>query len=290
MKIVNVIGGLGNQLFQYAFYLSLKDRFDEIIKLDILRFENYGLHNGYELEKVFKINEVYCTQQEKNSLSYDDASIFRKVMRKFELSNKNELIEQKSEEYVYSVRLLGEKHKEIYYRGYWQSYKYFEHLASELKNKLMFIPIVDPQNLNLLKKINVKNSVSIHVRRGDYNNHPEFGGICELSYYKNAIKVIDKEIENPFYVVFSNDINWCKENLKLPSAVYVDWNGGEKSFRDLQLMSLCQNNIIANSSFSWWGAWLNCNAGKIVIAPEQWMRKNKCDELLPVSWLRLPSE
>ncbi|MBA6224525.1 alpha-1,2-fucosyltransferase [Colwellia sp. MB02u-18] len=287
MKIVNIIGGVGNQLFQYAFYYSLKTKFNEVIKLDILRFDSYELHNGYELEKVFSINENYCTLQEKNYISSGDAGLFRKIQRKLGLSNNHELIEQKNEEYKFIPRLLGNVHEATYYRGYWQSYKYFEHLESEIKSKLIFPPITEKKNLLLINTMENLNSVSIHIRRGDYINHPEFGGICGIKYYRSAIEKIENNIISPFYVIFSNDIEWCKENLKLTNAVYVDWNENEKSFRDLQLMSLCKHNIIANSSFSWWGAWLNNNSNKVVITPEQWMKSKVCNDLIPDDWLKV---
>src|SRR5690606_32306903 len=131
---------------------------------------------------------------------------------------------------------------------------------------------LDGRNLTLGQHVVKVNSVSIHVRRGDYVGHPVLGGICDLAYYQKAIRSIEKKLKDPLFVVFSNDMDWCRTHLNLPDAAFVDWNRGEQSYRDMQLMALCKNHILANSSFSWWGAWLNPANEKLVVSPKRWVK------------------
>ena len=287
MKIVNIIGGLGNQMFQYAFYLMLKDKYDECIKLDILEFDDYELHNGYELERIFSVNEQYCTRSEKVETYDDSGHILKKIQRKLFLNKKLGIVERRMDEYSYKPFLFRDANCSLYYKGYWQSYKYFNSIENIIREKLVFPKMEGRENLSLISKIKSQTTVSIHVRRGDYINHPTLGGVCDLTYYENAIKEIEKKVNRPLYIVFSNDISWCKSHLHLSNAEYVDWNNGDNSFRDLQLMSLCEHNIIANSSFSWWGAWLNTNSNKTSICPDRWIVNKNTDDLIPDSWFRL---
>ncbi len=124
---------------------------------------------------------------------------------------------------------------------------------------------------------------------GDYVNHPIHGGICTMDYYQQAIDIMKSKIVNPKFFIFSNDIEWCHSHLKLADAVYITGNKGENSYRDMQLMSMCKHNIIANSSFSWWGAWLNNNPDKIVIAPAKWFNDPKINtrDLIPDDWIKI---
>lgn len=142
----------------------------------------------------------------------------------------------------------------------------------------------------IAKNINQENTVSVHVRRGDYQS-PAFidtlGKCCDIGYYIRAIDYMKKQVDSPRFVVFSDDMEWAKSNLPLNNAIYVVHNTGADSWQDMYLMSLCKHNIIANSSFSWWGAWLNENEKKIVIAPEYWWGDWKCKDVVPDSWMCL---
>ena len=136
----------------------------------------------------------------------------------------------------------------------------------------------------------LNNSVSIHVRRGDYLNGYYFetlGKICDIDYYKRAIALINKEVNDPYFYIFSDDPGYVAENLKIENATYVDFNRGRDSWQDMYLMSQCKHNIIANSTFSWWGAWLNTNLNKIVIAPNRWFANMDNDEIVLPEWIRL---
>ena len=182
------------------------------------------------------------------------------------------------------------KFDNIYLSGYWQGEKYLENTNYNINNYFKF------NCANKLTKISEKikntNSVSIHFRRGDYVNNIKtntFHGLCGFNYYNNGIKFISKNISNPIYFVFSDDINWVKQNFKLNyPTIYIEDN---KDYEDMYLMSLCRHNIIANSTFSWWGAWLNKNPDKIVIAPQKWFAdkvKNKnTNKIIPKEWIRI---
>ncbi len=286
MKIINIIGGLGNQMFQYAFALSLKNKTKEEVKIDISSFNGYELHNGYEINKIFHKNLKICSNKERKKISYNGKEFTQKLKRKIFKIEKNEYFEQ---DFSYNKNL---NYTKKYFIGYWQSEKYFNEIKEEIKKKFKFPEIKDNKNMIILNKIKSNNSVSIHIRRGDYINHPIHGGICDIAYYKKAIKYIKTNVKDPIMYIFSDDIKWCKENLYLSDANYINWNQGEDSFRDMQLMSECKHNIIANSSFSWWGAWLNNNVNKIVIAPSKWFNDKNMDtkDLLPKEWRRIHVE
>jgi hypothetical protein len=160
----------------------------------------------------------------------------------------------------------------------WHTYL-FPNEIKDILNKLFIFPdFNDNKNKNLQQIITSTNSVSIHLRRLDYMTDPKWrcshGDICDIDYYVNAVTYIKQHVPNSQFVVFSDTSEWVKSNLPIENAIYVDWNKGKYSFRDMQLMSLCKHNIIANSSFSWWGAWLNQNPNKIVIAPIKWLNRH----------------
>lgn len=288
MKIVNVIGGIGNQLFQYAFFYSLKSNSNCIVKLDILGFNNYSLHNGYELERVFNLGEKYVTEEEKLNFTSHQFPLIKKIKRKLLLKKTLSIVETVEDEYCFNPTFLSTELTKGYYKGYWQSYRYFQDNRNALLRQLKF-PNFNENSQNKLLENKIKNmeAISIHVRRGDYVNHSLFGGLCDLDYYKQAIEHIASKVNNPLFIIFSNDINWTKANLNIPGqVVFVDWNKAENSYRDMQLMSLCKHNIIANSSFSWWGAWLNISDEKIVIAPKKWTNLDKDNfEICPEEWV-----
>ena len=141
------------------------------------------------------------------------------------------------------------------------------------------------QNSVLLKNIKGKVSVSLHIRRGDYLNIPNYDVFDGLKYYERAMAFVRKKHPQVVWVVFSNDAKWVRENLKMDGeAYYVDWNTGADSYKDMLLMSECSHHIIANSSFSWWGAWLNPNPGKMVLAPKLWFKNLEAENVVPSSW------
>lgn len=285
MQIVWCSGGLGNQMFQYAFYRSLQLG-GKNVALDISGFDGYELHNGFELDKVFSIKINLADKMLVNDIKQkiSQVNLLKRIWWKI-FVNSRLGIEQK--DFGYSSKfnnLQGLK----YLKGYWQSEKYFDKFAAIIRDDFTF-SVLNEINQPIAEYILKANSISIHVRMGDYVNHPLHGGVCTIDYYQRAIDFIKSEVEDPMFFVFSNDVEWCKKNLQLENTIYVTGNDGENSYRDMQLMSMCKHNIIANSSFSWWGAWLNNNSDKIVIAPEKWFNDeniNTCD-LLPESWMKI---
>ncbi|WP_276353558.1 alpha-1,2-fucosyltransferase [Cohnella caldifontis] len=280
MIIVKVLGGLGNQMFQYAFYRSLKER-NYVAKIDVQSFNNYKLHNGFELNNIFRnIEAEYASKKDVNRLA---GNPIRRRIFGFKRTYYRET----------TLRFNSDiQHSDVdntYFQGYWQSEKYFSNIESIIRREFEFPPFDEVENIRLEPLIRLQNSVSIHVRRGDYVNHPLYSNICTEQYYSRAIEYIMNHVNTPYFYVFSDDIVWCRKNLDLSTQVeYIDWNNGQRSYRDMQLMSFCKHHIIANSTFSWWGAWLNPNPDKIVIAPKRFMNgENDAIDLVPDRWLRL---
>ncbi len=290
MNIVRITSGLGNQMFQYAFFRSLYFENSET-KIDISEFKYRKHHNGYELEKVFNIKPSYATAKECNALADMSKSFFSEFRRKFlrvNLKTKAELILEDDYPTQYNADFLNRTNS--YFVGFWQTEKYFQDVKTVLRDEFTFKQPLDNQNKVISEQIMLSNSVSIHIRCGDYlkkRRAEVVGSVCTLDYYNAAIDVIESKVKSPAYFIFSDDIKWARENLKLDSAVYVDFNAGTYSFRDMQLMSLCKHNIIANSSFSWWGAWLNSNDQKIVVAPDIWFRNINMPDILPEDWIKI---
>jgi len=288
--IVRVTGGLGNQMFQYAMYKSLEKK-GKLVKLDSKSFyETKKEHNGYELERIFDIKPNKPTKEDLEKFDENNISTLFKIKRKL-FGDKKFVYDTK--EYVFNKDVY--KLKNSYLNGYWQSIKYFEGIENDIKKDFRFKNQLDNKNLEILNEIENSNSISIHIRRGDYmspENYNMYGCIATPTYYKKAIKVIEEKVENPTFFVFSNDMDWVKKNIQINSRVfYIDINSGNGSYKDMQLMSNCKHNIIANSSFSWWGAWLNENKNKIVVAPKKWINREDVDsdkiELFCEGWTLL---
>lgn len=279
MKVIRFKSGLGNQMFQYALYKSLKESFNDV-RADLYYIKSKNDHNGYELNNIFGIEvdeirdeEIY----EYKKLLDINRSFFNKLRRKFFGTKTSHFIEK---EFIYDVNFM--KRNNIVLDGYWQDIRYFKNIEDKLREDFKFD--IEKINLNkknheILKKITNSTSVSIHIRRGDYLNneyYDKFGAVCSLDYYKKAIQIINNKYTNINYFIFSNDIDWCKKNLKLKNVNYIDWNTGSESYMDMYIMSKCKHNILANSSFSWWAAWLNDHGDKEVICPSPWFFDDKC--------------
>jgi hypothetical protein len=181
----------------------------------------------------------------------------------------------------------------VYLDGYWQSERYFKDTEEIIRREFAIKRESDNANKQMADIIINTNAVSVHVRRSDYVNDTktnETHGTCSLEYYREGTEIIARENPNPHFFVFSDDPIWVKRNLLINHrTTYVKHNDADKNYEDLRLMSLCKHNIIANSSFSWWGAWLNKNPEKIVIAPKAWFQTNErsSEDLIPVTWQRI---
>jgi len=177
----------------------------------------------------------------------------------------------------------------IYLVGYWQAHRLADEIADELRMEFCFKEPAQGKNLEILKQIQQsKNSVSLHVRRGDYTLAAEGNIALPIDYYSHAISLFRERLDEPTFFVFSDDMAFTKEHLpKGLRAVFVDHNDASSSHEDLRLMSSCHHHIIANSTFSWWGAWLNPRADKMVLAPKYWLLKRNSyyPDLLPSNWM-----
>lgn len=291
--ISRLIGGIGNQMFQYACGYSLSVLNNSKLLLDIDDLENrYSLHNGYELDAVFNINTKIATLSEISSvLGWQGKKIVRRVLlyRKCKMIRRKNFVVEKTKNYWPNINNIK---SDCYLVGYWQSEKYFKHIKDIIKSEFVFKNELIGKNAKIKNIIFDCNSVSLHVRRGDYISDTKTNsvhGLCGVDYYSAAIKHIDEHITCPVYFIFSDDIEWAKTNIITHSPVlYIEHNKKNNSFYDMQLMSLCKHNIIANSSFSWWAAWLNSNADKIIIAPKRWYNNRAdCPDLLPDDWVKL---
>jgi hypothetical protein len=234
MITVKLMGGLGNQMFQYAFGFALAKRNKMTLILDIgflKRTGNWTTRN-YELEQLSISKNKICSKD----------SLIHRISRK-----------------IYKSR--------NYFEGYFQSEKYFADCVENIRREFQFKErLLIPEG----------NTVAIHIRRGDYVKFADIHLVCPPIYYENAIAYIQSKVENPVFYVFSEDLKWVKQNINIPSnAIFVDYNPNLPSSHDMQFMSLCKHQIISNSSYSWWAAWLNQNSGKIVVAPDKWFNDGR---------------
>lgn len=291
MVTVLLSGGLGNQMFQYAAAKALATRLNTSLTIDLYTFtkKTQATVRPYELD-IFNI----VTLPERSTL-------------KGKLITKARPFIQKHRTFFQKFGILTDTYAILYQpvfesitgnitmSGYFQNENYFKDIVKVLRNDFTFKnPLID-NNLKVSDKIASSQSVAIHIRRGDYLSQNSQSNFITLdkAYYENAIRFIISQIKNPEFFVFSEDFEWIKENLNFENypVTFIDWNKGKNSYIDMQLMSLCKHNIIANSSFSWWAAWLNINQDKIVIAPDRWFQdeqKNKLlDDFYPEGWKRI---
>jgi hypothetical protein len=294
MIIIALKGGLGNQLFQYACGRALQLRQEEkdgdkiALELDATGYaENNGIDalRHYALSP-FNIQAEMATREEIKRLKYP-YGIFSKGWRFFKARALRQY-------YTYFVPRILKQEGDVYLDGYFQTEKYFidkeETIRADLTLKTPFGP--QAQEASMKIKSEAK-SVSLHVRHGDMAYDPltnRYWGTCSMEYYAEALKIMHNKIGDGMKIfVFSDDIAWVKENMTMPYPVEYVSAPGIKDYEELSLMSLCKNNIIANSSFSWWGAWLNGNPDKMVIAPEKWTNKEpqQYRDIIPSSWLRI---
>ncbi len=282
-------------MFQYAIAKSMAIKNNDIFKLDVTFYPKQTLRK-YELD-LFNIEENLASQKEIDSLKGKEGFI-DKVKNKLKVKNKKPnsykadsllLNGAKNTNEIFEGNIFNSS-EDIYLDGYWQSEKYFKNIKDEIIKSFTPIHDISEKAKQYIKEIENSNSVSLHVRRGDYVDNTMFKGsgltITEMPYYKDAIEFINSKVENPKFFIFSDDIAWCKENFEfLEDKTFID--DTKSAIDDMVLMSRCEHNIIANSTFSWWGAWLNRNKNKIVIAPKVWYKTNHELHLAPKEWIKL---
>lgn len=299
--IVEIIGGLGNQMFQYAFALSLKNKFgQDTVCLYIGNYSKVTDNLGYELKKVFGIDEILIINSKIIEKLIDKSqSKISKLRRRLFGQKKSYFGERifKYDPYVYEY--IQPQHL-VFLSGAWQDEDYFSNIKKIILKSFSFVNKLSTRNEELRRYINTVNSVSMHIRRGDYISNEKYrlllGNICNYSYYLKSVEYIETYQKHLVYFIFSDDIEWVKchfDFLHDRNVIYVDHNTDTDSSVDMQLMSYCNHNIIANSTFSWWGAWLNQNPTKIVIAPNRWFRDSpgyENNHIVPDDWIKIDVE
>jgi len=294
---VNIIGGLGNQMFQYAFAYSVSRKLNQSFALDISDFETYWhpykpntCWHPYQLN-VFQIEgdeSIPC------EIKFKKRNLFNRVIKKIKIVKSKFLVKGYYQErhHHFDKDVFGIRN-DVYFIGYWQSESYFKEYKSELLKKFTLKKPLCSKAQAYKEAILSKNTASLHVRRGDYANNKSinnFHGVCSLEYYQKAVKYITYSFPEICFYIFSDDLDWAKTNFNfIKNKIFVESNGDIPNYEEMHLMSLCKHNIIANSSFSWWGAWLNKNDEKIVIAPEKWFNDTLYDttDIAPKGWVRL---
>lgn len=291
MVIVKISGGLGNQLFQYSFGRALSIRLDVVLKLDIQTQHSFSGFTSRALG-LSSYNLDFSTAEESEIAKFRhfNSGILSRIERKLTLNvpwlNKHYVVENQN---IHNKDLLNYSDN-CYYDGYWQSEKYFKDYEDLIRKELSMKVSLDHKNRESLNEIESTDSISIHIRRGDYLSvkaHRKLFAKCNLDYYYKAIKIMDSKYSNPIYFVFSDDIEWASAHLKGDRFRYIDFNAKNPGY-DLHLMSHCKSNIIANSTFSWWGAWLNDNQEKKVISPATWYNgslNKSMKDLIPTKWI-----
>lgn len=286
MIVVKIIGGLGNQMFQYAAGRKIAYLNNDTLKVDLTAYESYNLHK-YGLHH-FNLVENIATEEEIQSFKFP--TIISRIFNKYLNTHSSRVFIERS--LAYDPRILKYT-GDLYLEGYWQSEKYFRDIADIIRHDFTVKTFPDSQNIQWAEKIKNNESICVHVRRGDYiadRQTLEKHGVCSSEYYNNAIDYLSSRVPDPHLFIFSDDPEWARDHLEFPYPTdIISHNDSQKNYEDLRLMTLCKHYIIANSTFSWWGAWLSENRSKIVIAPSKWFQDKKYDDrdLVPPEWVRL---
>lgn len=294
MKIVKFKGGLGNQLFQYAFVRLLQLQYGcESVKADFSYFEFIKNDNVRKprIEDLNIIIEKASTKELKEVLLFSNNSIPHSFLSKFiifvEKFLNSKYYFEKSREYINPENLL----KYTYFDGYWQSWKYIEKIKEILNSELIPKLALNDNTMRTIEKIGRENTVFLGIRRGDYlesRKHRRHYGSYSQEYFNKAFDIIKAKVNNPTIYVFSNDIEWVKKNIEIPiKCIYREQKDQVSDLDELILMSSCKHAIIVNSTFYWWGAWLIQNDDKVIIAPRKWFADNSKIDLIPDSWIKI---
>jgi len=293
MLLSNIIGGLGNQMFQYAVGRACSIRTGMELRLATDMFEGYTLHQGFELKRVFDVPASVASAEDIRSvLGWKRSVPLRRIIGRLNwniLSGPKFVVEGAAR----TRELCDGGQRSFYLQGYWQSERYFRDCEREIRADFTFGRQLSSKNSERLDAIRSSQSVSIHVRGADYLSNAKNRSIyakCGTQYYTAAIRHMRERLPAARFFVFSDDRAWVQEVLQqeCPEMEIITDNKGPESYVDMQLMSACKNHVIANSTFSWWAAWLNDNPDKIVIAPARWYEGGLDEaELVPEQWMRL---
>jgi hypothetical protein len=268
-------------MFQYAAGLALAQQHEVELRFDLEWFDAFQLHQGLELRRVFGLDIPAASNAE-----------MRRVLGWLTVSRVRRIFSRSSLQMVRPSSLAVEPHfhywagfrdlpADCYIDGYWQSERYFSLVAERVREAFRFVEPLEPENEELIQEMSCVESVSLHVRRGDYVRNRNVGqvhGVDLTDYYRKAVEKIGHRIQNPHYYIFSDEPDWVRENLSLSSPfTIVEHNRGVDSYRDMQLMTHCKHYILANSSFSWWGGWLGRRQSSCIIAPGSWFNRADID-------------
>lgn len=280
MIYMRIWEGLGNQMFQYAYIRSLQLRNTVDVRLCVLPDQTTRTLRQYELDKL-RIKVRRDKGFENIAQMIERNNWMKKV-----LHTASDVFPQfgyiEEEDTHYNKHLLNIKGN-YYISGWFQNEKYFKDYETIIKKELY-----PKRKIKISEELRYimdnKNTVSIHFRRGDYK---QLNNLVRVDYYKKAMELIDSYLDNVFYIVFSDDLNWVVNHMSFGDNVYfINREHGLEDYEELFIMSKCKNNIVANSTFSWWGAWLNDNKSKIVIGPKKWFANNKLN-IMPDEWIKL---
>ncbi len=289
MKIIRFMGGLGNQLFQYAYYRKMQQA-DQETFADLTAYERQSFHYGLELESVFGVELSTARLQDIRRLGYTFSPGDR-LRRKF-LPQKKTFYSEKVIGFDQELENLTQK--DAYLEGYWHSHRYFYPVQKQLQKELRCRRELSARSAGAVRQIRDSNAAAVHIRRKDFLDPKNsfLVNLSETEYYTQALKKLQEAMGEVVLYVFSDDMEWAREHIFLKNNVYVDWNRGEESWQDMILMSYCRSAVIANSTFSWWGAWLNpLGLKKYVVCPGKWYsvaavggRKVRTEDLVLPGW------
>ena len=288
-------GGLGNQMFQYGMYLLMRKLYPKAkIKIDLDSYKYAHFHTGFDLKRVFAVEiPNYNLKNKYSKVEYYYYNIrvnLKKIFCSLNIMGVKSFNGDNPHVNPELFHLNAKRYNYLY--ATWESEYYISQVKDEVFKAFKFKPFRMDKNIMIQKDMLDNYSVSLHIRRGDYLNSP-FVALAETDYYVKALEYIkDLGKEKLKLFIFSDDIEWCRNNLNIAdvSSVYINWNNGLDSFEDMHLMSLCKCNVIANSTFSWWGAFLNQSKSPLVICPKQYYKDIEYNNVFidyhyPKSWI-----
>lgn len=290
MIYVNITGGLGNQMFQYAFAKRVQYETGQKICLNVYELEKYDKKRTLDLNNYNLIDNCSISHIELPWYVHR-RNIFCKALRKFSANAFFEFgILHNS--YIWYKECNVKMHelnkfKDIYIGGYWQSPIYSQPVLEDLRKDFELKQEINEEINCLVKDIKKKNSVCVHVRRGDYVGTQY--DICSRNYYIKSMKYIEENVPDAFFYFFSDDIDWVKNNIPIDYKCHII-EKNNPSYIDLYLMSNCKHFIISNSTFSWWAQYLGTNNNKIVCAPSIWHKRNNYNDLYIPNWVLINCE
>ncbi len=291
-----IVGGLGNQYFQYATGRAIALHHKAKLVLDTSWYDHISAgdtRRDMQLKNL-RVNVARFTNVSQEPLEDLHPNVLQNVMRS--IARKRPLKHSEKKNFAYDPSIIDmymKRNENHYFTGYWQSYRYFDSIRSHLVNELQPVSALTQDYARYIESIQSSEAVMVHVRHGDYLSHLSYHYVLNIEYYLAAMKRIHNQFPNAHFFVFSDDIAWCQKNFPKEYKItfIISSNDPDANIQEIFLMSHCKHYIIANSSFSWWGAWLRRRLDGLVFAPQRWIADAKLnlDDLLPPDWQRLPA-